>query len=122
MGIPNIVILEDNQERMKSFKRKLIGRANIIHFDNVKDFTSYIKENKEKINMFFLDHDLGGQVYVPSKDENTGYQAALKIKETYGEEYPNTIVHSMNNIGADNIQAILERADKIPFPLLLQGL
>jgi len=122
MGIPKIVILEDNPERMKSFNRKLIGRATVISFDNVEDFSSYIEENKEKIDMFFLDHDLGGMIYVPSENHNTGYQAALKIVEVYGEDYPEIIIHSMNNVGADNMHSILKKADKLPFPTLIRGL
>lgn len=122
MAMSKLVILEDNPDRMEQFHKKLKDRAEIIHFEHVKEFTEYVKENKDNINIFFLDHDLGGKVYVDSNEEDTGYQAALFIKEIYGEEYPQTIIHSMNTIGAKKMKEILTKADVMPFPALIRGL
>ncbi len=122
MTLPTIVILEDSIERIKLFNRKLINKANINTFDNVKKCEIFIKENSSKIDMIFLDHDLDDKVYVDSNDPNTGYSMAKIIKKIYGEEYPEIIIHSLNPAGADNIQSILPRSRKIPFTILINNI
>ena len=67
--------------------------------------------------MIFLDHDLGGRVYVESADHNTGWQVARYIKRK-NIKYYNAITHSLNSVGAKHIQEELEGCNAIPFSTL----
>lgn len=122
MGLPLIVILEDDTNRMREFYKKLKDRATIEWFEDVDMCEAFIIENKNKVSMIFLDHDLGGEIYVNSQEYNTGYTMAKKIKEIYGEKYPEIIIHSLNPAGAKNIQDVLPNGERIPFPTLIRGL
>lgn len=115
-----IVILEDDPNRISSFKKKIGDASNLMIFTDVDPCVRYVKNNKDIIDMIFLDHDLGGEIYVDSNDHNTGYTMAKKIKEIYGDNYPQTIVHSMNPSGVKNILEVLKKAEAIPFHLLIR--
>jgi CheY-like chemotaxis protein len=119
---PLIVILEDDINRMNMFSKKLETKSIYYFYDNVDDCFEFFKDKKDQIDLIFLDHDLDGKVYVDSKEYNTGYTMAKKIKELYGEDYPNVIIHSLNPKGADNILSILTKAQKIPFPVLINSI
>lgn len=110
-----IFILEDNERRMVKFRRELIGH-NIDHAVSVEDGTSFVVNNK--YDLIFLDHDLGGEEFVDSFADNTGYKLAEFIASfTPNKETP-CIVHSCNPAGADNIIRILPHAIKVPFTSL----
>ena len=106
-----ILILEDDLVRQKEFKNNL-SKHDITIVDSSKEAIKELKSNKWWI--LFLDHDLGGQVSVPS-GENTGYEVAKFLEEN--KEYIPTyvIVHSLNPAGAKNILAALPKAIQIPF-------
>lgn len=116
MDVRKILILEDSQERIKQFQKKL-SKDDVYFFDSVF-------EAKEAYNflgpfdVIFLDHDLDGAIFVDSNDENTGYQFAkfLAEKETEAQ----IIVHSMNSVGAQNIKRVLPQSDVVPFPKLIR--
>lgn len=113
-----ILILEDSIERIKTFKKFLNTKEHDLYFfDNVKDAILAVN-NMEPFDAFFIDHDLDNKVYVNSLEENTGYQFAkfLFNKKINGQ----FIVHSMNNVGAQNIINILPGAIHVPFPLLFK--
>jgi response regulator of citrate/malate metabolism len=110
----NIFILEDDENRMKKFRGKLIGHV-IFHADNVKDAKAIL--SKEKVDVIFLDHDLDNRIYVDSNELNTGYQLAKWIFEN-NIKYDRVIVHSLNEYGRENIKSILKDAELIPFTLL----
>ena len=99
-----ILVVEDDPERHAFFLREL-GEHDVCICQNAFKGSNAI--TKSKFDMIFLDHDLGGRVFVNSDDENTGYQVALKVKGSpnEGAEF---IVHSMNVVGAENIVKHLE--------------
>jgi hypothetical protein len=73
--------------------------------------------NEEKWDEVWLDHDLedwdGKNFLDPHK--NNGYVVAQWL-ETHPRKKPKTIyIHSINSVGAANIQAALPEAIKIPF-------
>lgn len=105
-----IFILEDNSERIKKFKRELIGHEVIITED-VESAKTYINN---KFDLLFLDHDLGGQEMVKSGD-GTGYEIAKELAETINKD-TNCIIHSCNHAGARAMQFYLPQALLIPFP------
>jgi len=106
-----ILILEDNSERQEQFKKNLVGH-NIEITDSSKIAIETL--SNKKWDILFIDHDLGGKVFVPS-EENTGYEVA-KFLEEHKQFIPkNIIVHSLNPVGAKNIMNILPNAIHIPF-------
>ena len=114
----HILILEDNLERQEQFKKNLVGH-NIEITDSSK--TAIQKLTNEKWNLLFLDHDLGGQVYVES-GENTGYEVAEFLKFNNKHIPQNVIVHSLNVPGAQNILSVLANGIHIPFAWTQQNL
>ena len=106
-----ILILEDDLTRQRLFKENLI-KHDIFITDSSK--VAIWKLTKEPWDILFLDHDLGGNVFVES-GEDTGYEVAKFLEEN--KQYtPNTvIVHSLNVVGAQNIISALPEAIYIPF-------
>lgn len=126
MNISNIFILEDCPERIKQFNRRLIGN-NIFIYDRV-DHAIYSIIDKmmsgNKIDTFFLDHDLGGEQYVSSDQFNTGttfvkFLCQEHIRQFIGTE-TQIIIHSLNGPARDIMESYLLNAGysnitKFPF-------
>ena len=105
-----ILILEDNIERQKQFRKNLVGH-NVEIIDSSK--IAIEKFIGEKWDLLFLDHESG---------ENTGYEVA-KFLEANNQFMPsNVIVHSLNTNGAQNILAALPSAIHIPFAWTFENL
>ena len=117
-----IFILEDNDERVAAFDRllpQLYQGCQITH-SKFADESKKILKDKD-FDLIFLDHDLGGRVYVNSSEPDTGYQVAKFIAEN-GIKYQQLIIHSMNPAGAQNMLNVLgewSNSVHIPFPTLL---
>lgn len=109
-----ILILEDDKNRIKWFKENTIGHSVDI-VESAKPAIHLIQE--KKYDVIFLDHDLGGEVYVDSNNDNTGYQVAKALLMSINETTP-VVVHSLNSVGAKNIQRIIPEAEIIPFTIL----
>lgn len=110
-------ILEDDQERVKHFVqrfRELKSKGVEVSYkltdkaDRAIDMLS-----KEEFDIIFLDHDLGGEVYVDTNHENTGSEVARFINGSE-LEFKNTqcIIHSMNTPAARHMNELIET--KIP--------
>jgi len=106
-----ILILEDSVERQEQFYKNLIN-YDVEITDSSK--TAIQKLSNEKWDILFLDHDLGGEAYVPS-GENTGYEVAKFLEENQQFMPRNIVVHSLNSVGAKNINDALPNAVRIPF-------
>ncbi len=112
-----ILILEDMSERIEFFKTKLKDH-DVYYFDEASDAIDALKLISDKPwDIIFLDHDLGGQIFVPSSSPNTGYAVAKYISES-DIDVKQIILHSMNPAGTQNMKNVLPRADIIPFMLL----
>jgi CheY-like chemotaxis protein len=118
-----VFILEDDARRMKTLRRKLHTHT-IYHADNVAEAKKLLEET-EGIEVLLLDHDLGGQVYVDSHQENTGYQLAKYIRDSE-RQYLQIIIHSLNVVGARKMYNELEKSTPnlrmIPYPSLVLAL
>jgi CheY-like chemotaxis protein len=114
-----VFILEDDPQRIKIFKIKLSQHE--LFFTEEVEEGKEIFENLGPFDYIFLDHDLGGEIYVDSNEKNTGYQFA---KYLHDKDLTNTqvIVHSMNYQGAKNICAILKTAQYHPWIDLVKTL
>jgi CheY-like chemotaxis protein len=117
-----IFFLEDNINRYAPFFEWLEQKAIDPHVLSAKSYREAIeifKDNKE-FDVIFLDHDLGGKVFIDSRKENTGYTVAKYILNN-NIKYEQCIIHSQNPAGANNIQSILKDAIKLPFPILIKS-
>ena len=112
-----ILIVEDMSSRIEFFKNKFKGH-DLYFFDNAKDSIDALKLISDKPwDVVFLDHDLGGRVFVSSSDPNTGYAVAEFIRDN-DIKINQIIIHSMNPAGSQNIKSVLPQAKIIPFTLL----
>lgn len=94
-----IFILEDDKERIKTFKRKLIGHE-VVLAETAQQAINILgtrkdADNESLFDLIFLDHDLGGKQYVDSFDKNTGSEVVRWMIRDMGL-CPTIIVHSMN--------------------------
>jgi len=92
-----ILVLDDDKRRLKIFRQNLIGTA-ITCVEEASDCIKELEENGPW-NYIFLDHDLGGKIYVPS-GPGTGYEVALWLKN-HPDKKPNKIIlQTCNDKGA----------------------
>jgi hypothetical protein len=103
------MVLEDDPNRVEQFQKRFreFSERNGIHVspkftDNVDDFMVIMRA--ENFDVVFMDHDLGGRVFVDSVDKTTGAEAARQLKaKGLVEKNGNFIIHSLNQAGALNI-------------------
>lgn len=114
-----VLILEDNKERIKLFKKAFKASDYCFIVDSVKQAKKVYEENTP-FDIIFLDHDLDNRQYVSSLEENTGYQFAKYLAEK--KAIGRIIVHSLNVVGARNICNLLPQAERIPFTILVKNL
>lgn len=91
-----ILILEDDAERTKIFKRNLIGNE-VIVVDNVQECIDYLKS--DEFTAIMLDHDLGGQTY-QDPSEVTGYGVVKWLVANKDRCPKQVFVHSLNGPAA----------------------
>ena len=114
-----IFILEDDPERIVWFKANL-DTDNLDITDLAEKGMELLHENKYDI--VFLDHDLGGEVFVDSNMFNTGHTVAKMIHETKNKVTP-VVIHSWNSNGAQNMKWALS-ANKVKntyLPFISEG-
>jgi len=93
----------------------------IIHSDNVEE--AKVKYDAfAPFDLIFLDHDLGGDVYVDSEEKNTGNQFAKWLCQSKSLKDTPIIIHSLNYYGVQNMKRFLPKALEIPFPILMDDL
>ena len=110
-----ILILDDDKVRHIFFKRNF-GHHQLTHVETASEAIKALTD--DTFDAVFLDHDLGGETFVDSFGTtlNTGYSVAKWISE-HPEKAPKEIyIHSLNPVGAENMQAIL------PSSILAPGL
>lgn len=114
-----IFILEDSSVRIQKFIDNL-NKQGVIFFiaKSAEEAYEILSEHKE-FDLIFLDHDLGGKVFVDSNESNTGYQVAKFITK-HNIKSKRIIAHSLNNVGAENIKNILPQTELISFFNLFQ--
>lgn len=107
----NILIVDDSLERQVAFQKKFYQHSVTI----AKNYNEAIScLNYGNYNCLFLDHDLG--------EGKTGYDVAVWIEKGINQtSYPGRVrsdmiiyVHSMNPIGARNIQRVFPDAILCP--------
>ena len=122
----DVLVLEDDPQRYRQFKRKLIGKGQSyaitaqVAIDKLRDID---------YGTIFLDHDLGGEQMVDPSGENTG-SAVVRWMCAPGcplDKSAAIIVHSLNAPAAERMVFDLERAGypnvrHVPFTQLVAEL
>lgn len=118
----NIFVLEDRDERMPIMKKWLDGKLKGEYtLTRAKDVAAAIEAlERDKFDIFFLDHDLDGKAFVPSQNENTGYQLAKWMNDNK-IKYKQCFIHSMNPYGAYRMSQHLPNAIILPFSVLVES-
>jgi len=112
-----IFVLEDDENRIERFKQALKQHD----VDYVIDISDVENGYHPPYDLYFLDHDLGGLIYVDSHAQNTGYTFCKWLYENHPEEKGVVVIHSLNPSGTDNMKSFLDRymvnmiSYKVPF-------
>jgi CheY-like chemotaxis protein len=107
-----ILVLDDSQSRLTTFRRNLIG-AIVTCVEHSADCIKELETNGTW-DYLFLDHDLDGQTYVPS-GPGTGYEVALWLKNNPEKKPSKIILHTCNEQGA------LRMLEELPEAVFLSG-
>jgi CheY-like chemotaxis protein len=111
-----ILFLDDDPSRHEEFQRQLLGLGTDITAVLTSD-EAIAALKAGTFDVIFLDHDLGGQIYVPS-GPGTGFEVAQRLVETPNKT-AQVIVHSINEQGAREMLKVLgPPAVWVPFPQL----
>ncbi len=115
-----ILIIEDNDQRIKVFKRELIPNELFI-FTDAAPGIEFMKNDSEGIDLLMLDHDLGGTMWADPSGENTG-SAVVRWMIANKPKISSIIIHSHNVVEAKNMFTDLSKAgyavDLMPFRVL----
>lgn len=107
-----IFVLEDDFQRIVRFKPAMIG----LDYTVAMDIDEAIAKFDPPYDYIFLDHDLGGKVFVKSSDRNTGAEFVRQKGTLFA---PATVVlHSMNPNGRQAMKDILTRDNGYTFPVI----
>jgi CheY-like chemotaxis protein len=115
-----IFVLEDNEERIKQFKKAFADHT----WTMVQTADAAIRHltMDSEYDIVFLDHDLGGQQYVSTRDKNTGSEVVRWMLSDEGTipKDKRIVIHSMNPDAATSMHINLASAgftaiDHIPF-------
>lgn len=123
-----VLILEDDgqedkrmphfRERIKELEEISKSKIDIVHVETAKDCIAELERvphEKERFDIIFLDHDLGGQVFVDTNREDTGSEVARWISKNPEKIYGAFVItHTFNTVGAKNITNLLPNAVYIP--------
>jgi len=115
-----ILLLEDDPNRVEQFQQRikeLNERNNVasilVHVETAKDCIAQLET--DKFQLVLLDHDLGGEVYVPIDNTNTGSEVARWInKNPEKMNGTSVITHTFNPAGAKNITELIPGCFYVP--------
>lgn len=117
-----VFILEDDINRIEKFRQKL-RQHSVTYCDDVPTAKALLK--KDKYEIIFFDHDLGGEQMVPSEHPNTGYQLAKWLREQ-DMHFEQIIIHTCNPGGGDRIldevKNLSQNITRMPFPYLIHAM
>lgn len=105
-----VFIVEDDYRRIGWFVDRLGSRIIGVHDKPANAISALKAFNTAEIDLFFLDHDLGGPFEPPFTEEVAQFMFNQDPK--IGRR---TIIHSCNPAGARNLQSILPGAKLMPF-------
>lgn len=96
-----VLFLDDNPARHKAMKAMLPCITQVYTADGAIEALSTCNYSE-----IFLDHDLGGKVYVDSEEYNTGMTVAKWLAKNKRDA--TVVIHSYNPVGARNMAVALK--------------
>ena len=117
-----ILILEDDENRVVTFVKHLPIWLDVTYVTTAE--AAIEKLSTDEFAIVFLDHDLGGEVYVDPSNPNTGSGVVRWMLENVETVHdPDIIIHSMNTPAAMAMEQDLKGkygfVHRIPFPTLV---
>lgn len=106
-----VLVLEDDPNRIHKFRRDLIGVTSVEYAQTAAHAKQLL--TTRDYDLIFLDHDLGGDTYVDSTEENTGAEVARFLARLEQWQDPKTTVvvcHSLNPDGRKYMITTLRNA------------
>lgn len=91
-----ILVLEDNKHRIAYFREHF---PEAIIRDNTEEFIKDLMASDHKDDEVWLDHDLGGEIYVDSELRNCGMEV-VRFLEREPMKIKRIFVHSHNTYAA----------------------
>ena len=120
-GMWEVLFLDDDMTRWSQFPAVLRHKG--VNLTMVSEAEEAIAEMEQKqFNLIFLDHDLGGQVFVDNTKFVTGLKVARWLEEhpEYLSKVMKVVIHSMNPVGsADMLNCLGTKGIILPWHLLL---
>lgn len=112
----NILFLDDNLERTKSFKGQVPSAVTV---ETAQECIDELKKDT-KWDYVLLDHDLGGEVFVQTDREDCGMEVVRWIVSNK-PSIDHVVVHSLNHVAAKEMKLSLEEVgyEVIPLPFIL---
>lgn len=111
----NILIVEDDEQRIDWFKNQLAGHKLYI----AKSTSSAINTLKQiDFDIVYLDHDLTEEAYWKDAHHSvTGYSVCLFLEQNpENNRDASFVVHSMNNSGSVRMMAALKNRNSTRLP------
>ena len=109
-----VLVLEDDSRRIFKFRQRFLESGIVpVFVDTAKDCIEYL--GKEKFNCIFLDHDLGGEIYVDVNNVNTGSAVArwMNSNENLNSDTI-AVIHSFNPAGAKYMNRLIKNSVIVP--------
>lgn len=105
----NILFLDDNEQRTAHFL-SCISYAKTA--ETAAGMIDLIKSQSGPIDFLFLDHDLGGEIFVDTEREDTGAEVARWLSDNKHSIQPIrvVIIHTHNDVGGEKMLNILKAA------------
>lgn len=120
---PRVLFLDDDDNRHRKIRPHLIGCQKIVQVKTATEAISALK--CYEFDIVFLDHDLGGEIFVSSDRPDTGMFVA-KVIALSRLEIPLIVIHSCNPDGAVRMHDVLKSAkynvELLPFTHLIPHL
>lgn len=101
-----ILFLDDDGNRTKTFVSRVPSALTHSTADSICQGIAAAKEAGEKVKYLFLDHDLGGEIYVDSNREDCGMEVVRFLAKNVAEYITvidTIIVHSHNQPAAERM-------------------
>lgn len=113
-----ILVLEDNSIRIEIFEETLpqMHKNSEIFYAKSVDDAKELFRTEGKFDVYYLDHDLGGLENVNVEEYETGSTfAQFLVDNRITGLDEDIIIHSWNIIGAENMENIFKKSEKMPF-------
>jgi CheY-like chemotaxis protein len=102
----SVLIVEDNPERIKKFRRGLIG-ASVTNLTTARAAIRWLEDHASRL--IFLDYDLDDHG-TPIKESGTGGEVAMWMsKHPRKFSHSLVVIHSLNDHGAQKMFDVLHK-------------